>query len=65
MTMRGGVSPADESSVMWGRGKALAAYCLCGVVSLFLMGEEMDDGEGVLVALEQFFDGGIGRHGFF
>ena len=59
--MCGGVRPTDENSEKKGRGEVLAACCL-GVVVSWCLRDEVNVVGGVLVALEQFFDGGIGRH---
>ena len=62
MTMCGGVNPTDDCSKMKGRGEALAAWFLCEVISWCPGGREANEGAGVLVALEQFLDRGIGGH---
>ena len=61
MTMCGGVNPTDDCSEMKGKGEALAACFLCEVIS-WCPGERGECGAGILVALEQFFDRGIGGH---
>lgn len=45
MAVAGGVNPADESSEKKGRGEALAACCLCVVIS-WCLGHERNAVKG-------------------